>query len=73
MQDNYRDQAASSFSADQKVDDVIDSEDDNTDRACSLDETNFRELMTQREMEILTTLFPKTARALASVLSNRPQ
>ena len=74
MQDNYPYQR--SFSTydqiDSKVDD-IDSEDENTDTVSSFAATKFRRVMTQREMEVLTTWFPKAARTLACVLSNRPQ
>lgn len=75
MQDNYPYQTSfpTSDQTDWKTDDIIDSGDEKTDTASSFAETKFRSLMTQREMEVLTTWFPKAARALACVLRNRPE
>jgi hypothetical protein len=42
-----------------------------TQSAAAAIEMKLREVMTQGEMEILTTWFPKAARALARVLRNR--
>jgi hypothetical protein len=49
----------------------IDTEDENTDSAATVIEMKLRNVMTQGEMEILTTLFPKAAQTLAGVLRNR--
>jgi hypothetical protein len=50
----------------------IDTEDENTDIAHAVIETKLRNVMTQGEMEILKTWFPKAARTLAGVLRKRP-
>ena len=49
----------------------MNSEDENNDSACTITETKLSSVMTQREMKILTTLFPKAAQTLAGVLCNR--
>jgi hypothetical protein len=46
----------------------MNSEDESNDSA----ETTLGSVMTQREMRILTTLFPKAAQTLACILRNRP-
>jgi hypothetical protein len=56
---------------DLKLEDVIDTEDENTDSASRVIEAELLTVMTQREMEILTTLFPKASQTLAGVLRKR--
>ena len=58
---------------DLKLEDIIDTEDEDTDSASSSIRMKFGTVMTQREMETLTTWFPKAAQTLARVLRNRPQ
>ena len=50
----------------------IDTEDERTYSASSVIEMKLGNVMTQGEMEILTTWFPKAAQTLAGVLRNRP-
>jgi hypothetical protein len=57
---------------DLKPEDIIDTEDENTDSPSTVIETELRNVMTQGEMEILTILFPKTSKTLARVLRKRP-
>jgi hypothetical protein len=52
--------------------DIIDTEDENTDSPSKVIEMKLRNVMTQGEMETLTTWFPKAAQTLAYVLRNRP-
>jgi hypothetical protein len=47
-------------------------EDESTVSEPAFSETKFRSVMSQYEMEILTTLFPKCTQTLANVLRNRP-
>jgi hypothetical protein len=54
------------------IGDIIDAEDENTDSPYTVIETELREVMTQGEIEIMTTLFPKASKTLASVLRKRP-
>ena len=54
-----------------KVDDPMNAEDEIAESACTVTETKLANIMTQREMKILTTLFPKAAQTLAGVLCNR--
>jgi hypothetical protein len=54
-----------------KVGDTMNSEDQNNDNACTFTELRLGSVMSQREVQILTTLFPKAAQTLADVLSNR--
>ena len=74
MHANYSGQMLSSKShqSDLKLEEIIDTEDENTDRPSKVSETKLRNVMTQGEMEILTTWFPKAAQTLAYVLRNRP-
>ena len=74
MQDEYSEQILSPES-DQiglKPEDIIETQDENTDSVSAVIEMKLRNLMTRGEMEILTTLFPKSAQTLAGVLRNRP-
>jgi hypothetical protein len=75
MQDNYSYQASltKSEQSDRKEDDFSDLEEQNTAREPAATEMKFLSVMSQYEMEILTTLFPKCAETLAGVLRNRPQ
>lgn len=75
MYHNYSDQMLSSKSdqSDLKLADIIDTEDENTDSPSRVIEMKLRNVMTQSEMETLTTWFPKAARTLARVLRNRPR
>jgi hypothetical protein len=74
MQDDYSCPVLPSKSdqIDLKLEDIIDTEDKNTDSPSTVIETKLRNLMTQSEMEILTTLFPKASKTLAYVLRQRP-
>jgi hypothetical protein len=74
MQADYSCQVlpAKSDQIDLKLEDVIDAEDENTDSPSTVIEMKLRNLMTQGEMEILTTLFPKASKTLARVLRKRP-
>jgi hypothetical protein len=73
MQNDYSCQVLSSKSDqfDLKLEDIIDTEDENTDSVSTVIETKLRNLMTQGEMEILTTWFPKASKTLAWVLSKQ--
>ena len=75
MQNDYSCQTSHSKSAqnDPKEDDLMDLEDQKTLSESAVTEMKFRNVMSQHEMEILTTLFPKCAETLAGVLRNRPQ
>jgi hypothetical protein len=70
MQHEYSCQTSPSKSdqIDWKVDDIINSEDENTGSASTVSGMKLRDVMTQREMEILTTWFPKASKTLACVL-----
>jgi putative heme iron utilization protein len=70
MQDNYS-SLAKTATKDQKEHDFGNGE----NAACDAEDTEmkFLRVMSQHEMEILTTLFPKCAQTLAGVLRNRPQ
>jgi hypothetical protein len=74
MQNDYSCQVSPSKSdqIDLRPEDVIDAEDENTDSPSTVIEMQLRNLMTQGEMEILTTLFPKASKTLARVLRKRP-
>ena len=74
MQDDYSCQVLppKSDQIDLKLEDTIDTEDENTDSPSTVIETKLGNLMTQGEMEILTTLFPKASKTLACVLRKRP-
>ena len=74
MQDDYSCQVLppKSDQIDLKLEAIIDTEDENTDSPSTVIETKLRNLMTQGEMEILTTLFPKASKTLARVLRKRP-
>jgi hypothetical protein len=73
MPDNYTYQSTLSKSeqSDQKEDDFSELEDQNTVSEPPVAEMKLRSIMSQYEMEILTTLFPKYAQTLAGVLRNR--
>jgi hypothetical protein len=73
MQNDYLCQAYPSKSdqIDLRPEDVIDTEDENTDNPSTLIETELRHVMTQGEMDILATWFPKASKTLAWVLSKQ--
>jgi hypothetical protein len=75
MQDDYSYQTSPSTSvqSDWKVDDVIYSEDEDNVSEPSATELKLRSVMSQRDMETLTSWFPKSAQALACVLRTRAQ
>jgi hypothetical protein len=75
MQDDHLYQAslATSNQRDWKEDNFVESEEENSVSESAMTAMKFRSVMGQREMEILTALFPKTAQTLASVLRNRSQ
>ena len=74
MHSNYSGQTLSSKShqSDLKLEEIIDTEDENTGSPSKVIEMKLPNVMTQGEMEILTTWFPKAAQTLAGVLRNRP-
>jgi hypothetical protein len=74
MQDDYSSQMLSSKSdqSDFNLEDISDTEDETTESASKVIETKLRNVMTQAQMETLTTWFPKAAQILARVLHNRP-
>ena len=74
MQNDYSCQVLPSKSdqIDLKLEDTIDTEEENTDSPSGVIETELHNVMTQGEMEILTRLFPKASKTLASVLRKRP-
>jgi hypothetical protein len=71
MQDNYSYQTSQSKS--EQSDSFQNLEEQKPVIASAITEMKFRSVMSEYEMEILTTLFPKCARTLAGVLRNRPQ
>jgi hypothetical protein len=73
MQNDYSCQVSPSKSdpIDLKLEDAIDAEDENSDSPSTVIETKLRNFMTQGEMEVLTTLFPKASKTLAWVLSKQ--
>jgi hypothetical protein len=73
MQNDYLCQVFPSKSdkIDLRPEDVIDTEDENSDSSSTFIETELRHIMTQGEMDILTTWFPKASKTLAWVLSNQ--
>jgi hypothetical protein len=73
MQNDYLCQvfASKSDKIDLRPEDVIDTEDENSDSPSTLIETELRYIMTQGEMDILTTWFPKASKTLAWVLSKQ--
>jgi hypothetical protein len=75
MQDDYSCQTLppKPDQIDLKLEDIIDPEDENTDGASPSARMKFRSVMTQREMEILTSWFPKAARTLVGVLRRLPR
>jgi hypothetical protein len=64
--------APKSDQIDLKLEDIIDAEVENGDSPSTVIENELRNLMTQGEMEILTTWFPKASKTLARVLRKRP-
>jgi hypothetical protein len=56
---------------DLKLEAIIDAEDENTHSPSAVVEMKLRNLMTQGEMEILTTWFPKASKTLTWVLPKR--
>jgi hypothetical protein len=75
MQDNYSDQPSlvTSDPRERKDDKFTGLEDENTASETVVSEMKFRGVMSQYEMEILTTWFPKCAQTLSDVLRNRPR
>ena len=73
MQDDYSCQILppKSDQADFKLADMIDTEEENAESASSVATAKLRSVMTQREMEIVTTFFPKAAETPACVLGKR--
>jgi hypothetical protein len=73
MQNDYSCQVLplKSDQIDLKLEDIIDAEDENGDSPSTVIENELRDLMTQGEMEILTTWFPKASKTLAWVLSKQ--
>ena len=73
MQDDYSCQILlpQSDQSDFKLADMIDTEAENAESASSVATAKLRSVMTQREMEIVTTFFPKAAETLACVLGKR--
>jgi len=75
MKGDYSDQTllATSDKGVWNEDKLDDFEDEKTPSETSATEMKFLSVMSEREMEILTTWFPKSAQTLACVLRNRPQ
>jgi len=75
MQDDSLHQTSQSKSEQNapKEDDLMDLEGEKMLSESAVSEMRFRNVMSQHEMEILTTLFPKCAETLAGVLRNRPR
>jgi hypothetical protein len=73
MQNDYSRQVLplKSDQIDLKLEDIIDAEDENGDSPSTVIEKELRDLITQGEMEILTTWFPKASKTLAWVLSKQ--
>jgi hypothetical protein len=73
MQNDYSCQVLPSKSdkIDLRAEDVIDTEDESADSPSTVIETELRHVITQGEMEILTTWFPKASKTLAWVLSKQ--
>jgi len=68
---SYSSSLSTSDRSNWKVDDVIELEDEDTVSDPSATEMKLRNVMSQWEFETLTSWFPKSAQALASVLRNR--
>ena len=64
--------SSKSLQGDLKLEEIIDTEGENTGSPSKVIEMKLRNVMTHGEMEILTTWFPKAAQTLAGVLRNRP-
>ena len=64
--------SSKSLQGDLKLEEIIDTEGENTGSPSKVIEMKLRNVMTHCEMEILTTWFPKAAQTLAGVLRNRP-
>jgi hypothetical protein len=75
MENNYSYQTspAKTETSDSKEDRFSGLEEQNMVSEPADTETTFLSVMSQYEMEILTSLFPKCAQTLAAVLRNRPQ
>ena len=71
MHNDYSCQVSPSKSDPIDLEDAIDAEDENSDSPSTVIEMKLRNLMTQGEMEVLTTLFPKASKTLAWVLSKQ--
>jgi hypothetical protein len=65
--------SSKSHQSDLKLEDITDTEDENSGILSKVIEMKLRNVMTQSELEILTTWFPKAARTLAGVLRKRPR
>jgi hypothetical protein len=74
MTDNcsYQTSVSTSDQSDLKKEPLNGLEDASSVSESAATEMTFRSVMSQYEMEILTTLFPKCAQTLAKVLRNRP-
>ena len=73
MQNDYSSEvlASKSDQIDLRPEDIIDTEDENTDSPSTVIETELRHVITQGEIEILMTWFPKASKTLAWVLSKQ--
>jgi hypothetical protein len=73
LDDSCESSPAKSDQIDLKLHEPVDSEDETNDSASRVNGTELRNVMTQREMRILTTWFPKSAQTLACILRKRPR
>jgi hypothetical protein len=73
LDDSCQPSPAKSGQIDWKLDQATGSEDETNDSEPAVNGMTLRNVMTQREMKILTALFPKSAQTLACVLRKRPR
>jgi hypothetical protein len=74
MQNNYSCEISAPKSAriDLQPEEILDIENENTDSASAVIKTKLRNVITEGEIEVLTSWFPKAAQTLARVLRERP-
>jgi hypothetical protein len=74
MQNNYSCEISAPKSAriDLQPEEILDIENENTDSASAVIKTKLGNVITEGEIEVLTSWFPKAAQTLARVLRERP-
>jgi hypothetical protein len=74
MQNDYSCEISAPKSAriDLQPEEILDIENENTDSASAVIKTKLRNVITEGEIEVLTSWFPKAAQTLARVLRERP-